>query len=364
MAFCAAAFPPPAPCAPQAPTTWQTGRRFRDQLDTEAAIAWQASPLRHSLAELSRAQRVAIMLDRRVDPGRLVDFSINNVALDAALRGLAEHLGLGVCYVGPVAYVGPKDVTEKLATLAEATGEETSKRWAALRRPPVPPRPWRWEDLTTPRELVEQLAAEGGVEVEGLDRIPHDLWPAADLPPLAFAARLTLVLAGFDLSFALAPDGAAIRLIPMPAHVSITRTYNKRLSQENIAQVAAAFPNANIRQAGNRLIAAGRLEDLQEIERLLWGKRPDRSTDGPRKAPMEKRYSLSITNVSVGAILKTIAVQAQLEVRIDPRAAGQLRKLIAVEVKDATIEELLTKTLEPAGLAFRRTGDTLEITPR
>ena len=50
--------------------------------------------------------------------------------------------------------------------------------------------------------------------MEGLEQIPHDLWPEVDLPPLKFAQAMSLSLAGFGLTYDYVQDGTAIRLTP------------------------------------------------------------------------------------------------------------------------------------------------------
>jgi hypothetical protein len=303
---------------------------------------------------------VAIMLDRRVDPGQEVTFSENGAPLEDALKRLADHLGLGVCYVGEAAYVGPVKTTTILPTLAALKNRETNK----LRRPLAATQPWSWEDLATPRELIQQLAAEAGVAIQGLEQTPHDLWPATSLPALTFAERLSLVLAGFDLSFALSADGKAIRLIPTPAEVNIDRSFAKSVSPTDLAKLKTKFPNVSFRRTGARLVAAGLLEDLQRLEQVLEGRQVERRSDRPGKPtdPSMNRYTLEVEN-RVGAILKAIAARAELNLEVDPRATTKLAESVSLQVENVTLEELLTKTLAPAGLTFRISGATLEIRP-
>ena len=68
------------------------------------------------------------------------------------------------------------------------------------------------------------------IEIQGTDRIPHDLWAAGDLPPLNLTDRLTLVAAQFDLTFAIDPTGESVSLVEMPATVEISRSYPFHLS--------------------------------------------------------------------------------------------------------------------------------------
>ena len=58
-----------------------------------------------------------------------------------------------------------------------------------------------WDELAEPRTLLAALARENGLEIEGLDRVPHDLWPAADWPPMSLVDRLTLIAQACVLVF-------------------------------------------------------------------------------------------------------------------------------------------------------------------
>ena len=49
--------------------------------------------------------------------------------------------------------------------------------------------------------IIRTFTAPAGIEIASLSSVPYDVWRAADLPPLTMAERLTLALAGFELSF-------------------------------------------------------------------------------------------------------------------------------------------------------------------
>ena len=67
---------------------------------------------------MSRAEQVAVLLDRRADPGARLELKLNSVPLAAAMRDLARTRKLGVAWVGPVAYFGPLEVAARIRTLA------------------------------------------------------------------------------------------------------------------------------------------------------------------------------------------------------------------------------------------------------
>src|SRR5690606_7939817 len=132
---------------------------------------------------------------------------------------------LAVSHFGPVMVLGPPQATRRLRTVAELRRQDLARlappargNWARMRR-------WQWEDLATPRSLLEQIADEANFSIENLDIIPHDLWAGCDLPPLSIADRLSLVLNQFDLTFELTNPQGDLRLMRIPAEVAVERSY-------------------------------------------------------------------------------------------------------------------------------------------
>ncbi|HXT57480.1 MAG TPA: hypothetical protein VN699_02545, partial [Pirellulales bacterium] len=183
------------------PLPWLSGSAMREQLARPIKLAWSGMPIRKGLADLARSQRLAILLDRRVDPGRPLELRLDDVPLELALERIARSRHLGLSWYGPLVYFGPEAAAERLKTLAALRVADAKSLPSSARAPFARQQPWRWNDLTTPRELVEQLAIEAKIEIAGLEQIPHDLWAAADLPPLSWTDRMTLIANEFDLTF-------------------------------------------------------------------------------------------------------------------------------------------------------------------
>src|SRR4051794_23782081 len=211
--------------AHSADVSWATGKKLDEQLATSVTISWTNLPLGRALASLAEAQHVAILLDRRVDPDREISLALSRRPLAEALQQIASETQTGYSQFGPLAYFGPESSARRLRTLgamcldqARALGTNGARKFLVLRS-------WQWEDLSEPRELVASLAAEASVKIAGADRVGHDLWRGADLPPLSWLDRLTLVLAEFDLTFKIERGGAEIEIIKLPAQVAITRGF-------------------------------------------------------------------------------------------------------------------------------------------
>jgi hypothetical protein len=338
----------------------KTGAALRHQLAAGTSVAWSDRPLAEGLASLSRSTDVAVFLDRRIDPTQPLTLTVRDVPLMQLLAELAAQAGGAMAQVGDVIYVGPTDAAAKLATVANLRRQEAARLPRDVRARLQRVEPWAWNELAQPRQLLEALSAEAGVTVAEEDRLPHDLWPAARLPPLAWTDRLSLLLAGFGLTFEIASDGRAVRLVPLPADVRLTKTYPPRGNPASIAaQLRRTFADAEVHIDQGRLIVTAAHDVHEQIERLLAGQ-PVRTT---RTQPGQKVYSLTVENQPAGAVVRTLANQLAVELQYDQAVLETLQQKVSIKVQDAALDELLSKTLQPLGLTYRLDAKSLKILP-
>jgi hypothetical protein len=357
----------PALRAADSQVAWLTGEKLRVALDQKIGVTWANIPLRRALTSLSKSQQVAILLDRRVDPDQKIELTFDDVALDIALKRIAERAKIGVGQVGSVFYFGPEVSARRIRTLSVLAHEELRKLPAAVRLRLLQLRPWGWDEATAPRDLLDGLALQCDVKFEGLDRIPHDLWAASDLPPLIFTDRLTLVASQFDLTFHFSADGETVKLVDVPESVATVHAYAIPSDPAQVAvilqKLREVLPEAKFEVVDRKLVVRGRSEDQEFVETYLSG-RTARRVD---VVPGTKVYQLSIV-MPVGKLVKTLGPKLGFDVHIDEAAidaAGlSLKKEVKVDVKDASADQLLTAVLAPAGLTFDRQGRVVTVHPK
>jgi len=357
--------------------SWLTGSAIEKQLATPVDVFWAGIPLRQAVIGLSHGQRVAVLIDRRVDPGQELEAKLNGTPLKRVLGGIAESRQLGLTWLGPVAYLGPSRATSRVRTLAELRREEIRSLPATVSRKFLVPERIRWDDFATPRDLLAQLAAESGIEISGLEQVPHDLWAGADLPPLSLTDRLTLIAGQFDLTFQIAADGSAVALVPVPDDVAITRSYPGGQEPRQLAdQWAALVPESQIKIVAGKIHVRGLLEDHERItDQLRPPRRQEPTPTGPRpkvgraEGEQQKRYTVpeGKGKGQLGPVLEQLAATLNLELKIDhealERAGISLEQPVSFSTKDATLDELLEAVLKPAGCTFRREDNVIEIRP-
>ena len=346
----------------EAATVWKTGLALKRQLELPAGVAFSGQSLRQGLASLARAYGVAIFLDRRVDPDRSLDLHLRDRPLEEVLREIARHADAEVAQIGSVLYVGPAATARRLATLAALRRQQAADLPADLKQRLSRSEPLSWPELAQPRSLIGELVAQAGLRLENENEIPLDLWPATNLPSLVWTDRLTLLLAGFDLTFEVDAASRMVRLVPQPEAPRLTKSYATRGSATAMApQLRRLFPEASIEVQGTRLVVAARWEEHEQIDRVLSGQSVTRRPAPPKTS--EKLYSLTVMQEPAGRVARTVADALGKELRYDAAVGQRLRQPIDLKLENASLEHLLESTLRPLGLSWKLTDEALEILP-
>ena len=343
----------------QEPIAWKTGPALRKQLEASVSLAWVERPLRDGLVSLSHATGVCIVLDRRIDPNQQVDLSADE-PLGKLVDTLATKINAKAGAVGPVIYLGPKETAGKIRALAVLRHKEATALPATLKSHLLKTEAWKWDDLAEPRTLLQSLAAKAGVTIANVELVPHDLWPAGNLPAMTWVDRLTLLLAGFGLTYEFADGGTNIRLTPIPDEVLVEKIYTPRGEPGPVVtQLRRIVPDAKIRVEGRKLLITAAEDDHDKIQRLLGGETV-RTTN---TKPGEKRYSMTVENQAAGAVVKTVANQLGKEMKYDPQLVQKLQTKVSFVVMDVTLDELLNKALAPLELRYKINDSAVEIIP-
>lgn len=305
---------------------WATGTVFLKKLAEPVNLLWAEFPLRQAIGSLSHARKVAILIDRRVDPNQKLNISLNGVPLESALRTIAERQGLSFARLGTIVYLGPPSAADHLRATMATLERDIRQSTPATKRKYRQLRKLSWEDLATPRDLLAQLGEESKLKISGLDLVPHDLWAAADLPAMPLVDRLALIAVQFDLAFKVGNQGESLELVPQSVEV-------KRQPETTRAK----------------------------------SKRTPVATKTPPSVEWTRIDRISIQEKPLGAVLEQLAIRLNLELKMD-RAAIQtagisIDQRVSVRLENTTIDELLRQLLKPTRLTFERHERVVEIVP-
>jgi hypothetical protein len=319
------------PAAAGEKVAWATGAALGRQLTTPVDVFWKDTPLRQAIEGLATARHAAVLIDRRVDPGGKLDLSLRSVPLEEVFAAVAAERGLSAARFGDLIYLGPLGAAERLPLVVGELKTAVRRLPPAVARKYLQQKALAWDDFASPRELLEGLARQNGLAIINPGLMPHDLWAAADLPPLSLADRLTLVAFQFELGIRPSADGSRLELFPLPLPPAAARD-EKRADRPG-PRPGAAKPQS---------LPPATLEQLH-IDRLTIAEKP------------------------LEPVLKQLAERLGFELRIDREAiaaAGiKLDQRVSVEVRGATLDELLSRLLRPTGLQHRRRGKVVEIFP-
>ena len=307
--------------------TFVTGEPLRQTLADPIGASWSGRTFRDALESISRTTQIAIVLDRRVDPSRSVEWSAPAVAVGRLLDELTALHDCAVVWIGPTAYVTPRQYAAGVAQSLAMRNAEFSKLPEDLRTAVAARRSLIWSDLAEPRAVLESLAAEGKLRWTNPDAVPFDALYHVATPPLSLVERLTLVGAGFGLTYRIDSAARAISMVPIDA----TATTNAATAKPAIHGKPPASPRA-IAPGGTQV------------------------------------YTLTIKEVPLSKLVEVLRAKHGLKIRFDDealKAAGLTTdRHTAVDVRQASLEALLEQAAAPLGMTAKRDGDTVVIGPR
>jgi hypothetical protein len=346
--------------ASQSPPRWKTGQEFARALNAVVRdVVWSAgTPVRQAVTTLAQSQGIAIVLDRRIDPDSAIELSVHDVTMYDVIEQLAAQCEAAPSYLDGVVYLLPRAARCDLASVAKDRRTEAQSLPRPIAQRFLAERAWGWIALAEPRNLLEELAREAKVTIDGAAEIPHDLWPVVDLPALAWTDRMTLVLAGFGQTFEFLEGGKRIRLVPIPVATMTSTTYPADLPPARLDVIRTLFPQAEIAAESQQITLRGTPEEHERLRQLLQKQSSGRSSNRPAGKTV---LTLKVNSQPVDAILQTLERQLDLSFQFEDGLAERLRTRVTFDLHEATLPQLLQATLTPAGLSFRQQGDVIVI---
>lgn len=349
------------------------GSAFVRELDKPLSIDRERAELRPLLDRLAEDRRIAIVLDRRVDPGMTIAARFPPATVRDTIDAIARQADAVVRIVGDTVVVGPESGIGRLRTVCilrglefDALADVPGRRRFAL----AATHSLAWDDLDRPADLVERIAQRAELTVAGLEQVPHDLWARGAIVEMTATEALSWVLGQYDLTFEWTGVADGIRIVPLSGVVAVTKEHPVRRidADEALQRVRARFPDLEVRIDGKTLVATGLIEQQDAIARIAQGENPD----APRRAVQfeslaKRRITLRVVRKPASAVLAKLQ-ESGVDIQIDDaalRAADvDLDQKISLEVKQATIEAVLEAICRPVGASYSVDGETVHIPAR
>ena len=376
---------PPVLGTPAPPVDPLTGGKFTAALDAPLSGSWVNAELRTLLTRIAETRRTAVFLDRRLDPNRVLTFDSTGKTLRESLVEIVEPADAAVTQLGSTVVLAPIPAAGRLRTLAQLRVEELSAVVAGAKGTAVKPRLFslaerrtlRWSDLDEPKSVLELIATRWKLTLDGLDRVPHDLWAGGVLADVNASEALTIVLSGFDLSFEWLPDAAGVRIVPVPETVALERRYAPPRTlplAEAIQKWTAEIPGLDAEADGKEVRVRGTLEQHEAVAALLkpgakstTGSKPTKPVKGGPVPLARRTFTLKTRDAPASAILDKLK-QSGLDIRYDAKQLQEdgvdLSKTIALDLSAATPRELFDAICKPIGARFVVDGETVRISAK
>jgi len=341
-----------------------TGAAFREELQRDISASWENIELRSVLSRLQAERRVAVLLDCRVDPNAVYRVRFTGEPLREALATLARQADAAASFSEQVVYIGPEESARWLATSIEqaevlladkSLGLTERRQFELSSRKTV-----HWQDLTTPREILDQIAAQHRITIDNLDVVPHDLWASATLPQVSVTEALTLVLIQLDLGWKWEQGGECVRLVPWQPPPLIERRYQPRRAK-SLAEAeriwSEALPEALVRRDGEELVVTGRSEDhhLAQILRTT-GTLPKPVATKAAPVPLRRRlFTLKLERIPVKSVmleLEKSGVEFVYDAAALEKAGISLDQPVVLDARRVDADTFFKSLFTPVGLEF------------
>ena len=350
-----------------------SGPKFHAELDKAAAGSWENVDIRELLDKLAAESRIAILLDRRVDPNARIPLEIVNRSLKEGLNEIARQLGAGLSVPENVVFIGAPTATRRLRTVielrsaelaAKSTAVPESRRIALARR-----QSYSWGDLQTPGEILQRIAGGNQLEIRNSELVPHDLWAGNTLPNVTAAAALSLVLIQFDLTFAWIEGGRGIELAPIPEIVVVERRSRSkgRSAADTLKMIAEQLPDLDVQLDGSELLVRGTVEEHEAVMALLNPSTAKKPT-APGLGPLRQRiFTLTYERAPVRAVMKELektSIVFVYDAAALDAAGVNFDQTVDLKLNKASADEFLKALFSPLKLSFEIDNLTVKLTPK
>ncbi len=332
-------------------------KSFSARLATRLDIDWQGGSLRDRLAGLGRQQGVVVFLDRRIDPDQSIEFRQGTpVPLGRLLEAIGREIGAVPVPIGEVIYLAPRESASAIVGQMRELQQACRAAWpiAARKRLSL-----AWSTGARPRGLVVRAAKSFGLSIANPQSIPHDVWPACDLPPLRPHELFTLLLCGFDLG-AVPNSSDSLSVVPLAIRDEFPTTplFVPRKSPA-LVDLRKRFSGLRWERRGAWFYVSGEWQQIDAAFRLFL-ELDEQHGHVDSADPPEQLYTLAVSQQPVGALLKTLQDKG-FQIQVEQEVRGQLAKRVTFEVNRVSLKMLLERALTPVGLRFELEGNTIRV---
>jgi|GEM_PF-2209655 len=349
-------------CQQNRPTQWLAGEKLvKASTSPTFSMTWMEAELRTELQMASRNTGIAVLVDRRLDPGQKISLALQNVSFEQFLWNIAEQSGAGVIRLDTLYYLAPPEtiatIQQRLRNLENASnhpGLNPLMQKALQRRIPV-----RSELPFEPQALISGICKDCGIPVRGLELIPHDFWAPIDLPHTKIPEIVSILVAGFKLEITVSENGDLSILPAIQPDTVEFRIPRDVSARADLSRVQAIDGIALDKRDGIDVIA-GKPEPVFAAIRELAQSAPH---PGVANHPGSREVLSLHVKASRGSIAATVAQLLQVRLVYSETEKAKLDAIVEINVDKVSADELLETCLKGSGLEFTISETELRIHP-
>jgi len=333
-----------------------TGKALQQRLKTRISVSWAEAGLADRLRTFAARGQFAIFIDRRIDPSLKINLQQVNVTVEQLLLDAADNVGISMCQIDDLIYIGPTATAQALPVLWEQLARASS----------VPAKPLEWATLSQPRELLESISRSAGFKIEGIEQVPHDLWDQGSLPALTPSQQVAIITVGFGLWPSMsetAPSTLKLARLPSPSVGKLEYVRGRRNvgSSSELKQILKTkFPEVSFQVTRDKVRMSGDTDKIYAAKAFLIR---GSSVEETKPDSKDVRFTLK-TSATRLQILNAVARQTGRELQFDPALRGVLAQQVEIECQQITLSELVVQILAGSELESRVTSADIQILGR
>ncbi|MEM7478591.1 MAG: hypothetical protein AAF483_26710 [Planctomycetota bacterium] len=336
-----------------------SSRKAIQELNGPARVLWENKPLREGLQELSSSHRLALWIDRRIDPNTPLTLQAGRSAtLTSVLKQIEDQTNSEMGLLEGVLYIGPEGILPRLQRAQILLHDQVS----SANNGRVDQSLFSWEELSTPSGLLQAVAEKFDTPVQG--ELPHDLLHAGNAGSCSMTTQLILICSGFDVIPKFSSASSSFTLVPLQIGTSWSCTYQREqlgpiVERSSALSKLARTHRGKVRRNGQLLEVHG----PSALHQALLSKPVQQVAADASSLSQKTVKSLEVRGKSAEDVLKNLALSTGINLKWEASVSAEQRATtVGFKIENVSIDDILELIGEKTGLKMSRTGFDVTIT--
>ncbi len=339
-------------------SSYQTGRALHDSLRQQMNWSSEGAELAAQLEQWQNQSDVLLIRDRRINPHESISVKAGTSTRANVLdRICSQRPDTGWCATERFVFAGPSLSAWRLPALLDLQQEMFTEL-----RNQLTPTDYRkllnrssveWDRLSEPRMILTEEAGRVGLTIENPEKIPHDVWDAANWRALTFSELSTIILNQFDLMLTPGTAPASVRVSPI--EMSRMTEFGYSVGRQQKEQIANTVRELSADLKGTWRSETFRLTaTLQQHAKLYRSWQVlTHSSDTPAtitESLRTRKFTLTVARATIGQLTENFrgnGITIEFEQSDEDRLQMLLKKEIQLDLKSVAGTDFFTTVYGP-----------------